>query len=414
MIAAFAGHPSVSAGDRLALHVSTDRPCTVRFVRAGRLAETMREYRGSPVPAANATTNEPGTPYDWPALSYEIPDTWRSGVYTAILEEGTYPPLNRLDAREGRALFIVRPRSPQASILYNVPLFTYHAYNVAHDLSDDHTCLYNHCKSVTLARPGGGNGGHLWDEGNVDVYDPESPRQTFAHWDQPAIRWLESHFAEIDYACDLDLHEDRAALGAYRLLLSFGHHEYWTKEMRAALREHISGGGNAAFFTGNTCYFRVTYDGAKKSIARDGRWEDDPEERTFGVSYRFGGGKWRGGRPPTGFNVHSASHWIYEACGVQGGDVFGDDERLIGYEFDGVPDEPSSDFSLLAQRRITDWPVNDGSGELNGGRASLGIVESGSGTLFSGGTVDWARVLAAGEPIVDRITQNVIRRLSSS
>ncbi len=414
MIAAFASRPSVRPGDRLALHVCADRPATLRFVRAGRLAETMREYRGTPVKPMAGPPGEPGKPYDWPAMLFEIPETWRSGVYTAMLEESTYPPLTRLDAREGRALFVVRPRTPSAPILYNVPLFTYHAYNVAHDPAAEGTCLYNNAKSVTLARPGGGNGGHLWDEAIVDVYDPESPRQTFAHWDQPAIRWLESQFGGVDYACDLDLHEDPSALETYRLLLAFGHHEYWTAEMRERLRAYVHAGGNAAFFSGNTCYFRVTYDAENRSIARAGRWDDDPEERTFGVSYRFGGGKWRGGRPPSGFTVRSASHWMYESCDVRDGDVFGDEERLIGYEFDGVPDEPSTDFSLLAQRRITDWAVDDGSGEIHGGRASLGIVQNGSGALFTGGTVDWARVLAAGEPIVDRITQNVIRRLSSS
>ncbi len=410
MIAAFAARPSVCAGETLELRISSDRPCRVRFVRAGRLIETMSEHRGTPITASQSDPGEPGTPWSWPSYSFEIPVEWRSGAYTAVVEPDLPMRARKLDAREGRALFVVRSSVPNAAILYNVPIFTYSAYNVAHDTESERTCLYNDAPSVTIARPGCGNGGHTWDENIVDVYDPESPRQTFAHWDQPAIRWLETHFDDVDYCCDLDVHEDQHALVGYRLLLGFGHHEYWTDSMRNALRAHLRNGANAAFFSGNTCWFRIHYDADRMSISRLGRWIDDPEERTFGVSYRYGAGKWRFGRPPSGFQTVNSHHWIFDGCNVDDGDVFGDEERLIGYECDGAPDEPSIDFDLLAQARVDHWPVSDGSGEINAGRASMGIAHD-RGLLFAGGTVDWARVLAAGEPIVDRITHNVIRRL---
>ncbi len=411
MIAAYPNRPSVRCGETLKLHLSTDRPCRLRFVRAGRTNEIMTEYRDLPIRRAVSPPGNPGEPWNWPWHSFEIPERWRSGVYIALLEEVPSVPC-RLDAREGRCVFIVRPQSPQAPILYNVPVFTYHAYNVGVDAEAEATCLYNNARSVTLSRPGGGSGGHLWDEQIVDVYDPETPRQTFAHWDRLAIRWLESHFPDVDYACDLDLHEDAGTLSGYQLLLGFGHHEYWSDAMRDALRSHLRSGKNAAFFSGNTCWFRIAYNEERMSISRLGRWTEDPEECTFGVSYRYGGGKWRAGRPPTGYIV-GASHWIYDDCGVRRGEVFGDDDRLIGYECDGTPDQPLPSFELLAHGSVTNWSVADGSGEINAGRASLGILRD-TGLLFTAGTVDWARVLASSEPVVDRITDNVVRRLSSS
>jgi hypothetical protein len=46
--------------------------------------------------------------------------------------------------------------------------------------------------------------------------------------------------------------------------------------------------------------------------------------------------------------------------------------------------------------------------------ATMGIF-SRSGTVFTGGTTDWAQVLEnAGDPIVDTITRNVINRLLNS
>lgn len=412
MIAAYAGRPSVRAGGTLTLHVSSDRACTLRFVRVGSVPQTMRAHRGTPISRNPVHTGRAGERWEWPAYAFTIPDDWPSGVYMAVFDRGAGVP-QRVDARDARALFVVRPRERSSNMLYNVPVFTYHAYNVGADTASDGTCLYNDARAVTLARPGGGNGGHLWDEGILDVYDPETPRQTFAHWDMHAIRWLERRHGAVDYACDLDLHDDPHALEGYRLLLAFGHHEYWTDAMRDAVRRHVRGGGNAAFFTGNTCWFRIRYDEPSMSISRIGRWIDDPEERTFGVSYRFGGGKWRAGRPPTGYTVASERHWIFDDSGLRNGDVFGDEERLIGYECDGSPDEPSANFEVLAHGCLKNWPVHDGSGEINAGRANIGISHE-RGSLFVAGTVDWARVLASGEPVVDRITHNVIRRLSAS
>ncbi len=401
MIDAYAAPPSVAPGERTTLRVRSDDSAALCFFRIGSRPERMHAYGG--------ITIAPGEH----EVEIEIPSEWRSGVYIVVFQRPEEWKI-RLDARDARVLLIVRPREPQSSILYNVPIFTYHAYNVGQDLSEEGTCLYNHGASVTLERCGGGIGGHLWDEANVDVYDPSSPRQSFAHWDARAIAWLERNGYEVDYCCDLDLHLNRSLLDAYRLLLAFGHHEYWTNEMRALLDTFIERGGNAAFFTGNTCFFRAQYDSDKGRLSRAGRWNDDPEERTFGVSYRFGGGKWIGGRPPTGFRVERSRHWVFHDCPLRTGDVFGEEERLVGYECDGSPISPPREFTPLASASIAHWPVQDGSGEIHeGARATLGLLER-RGTLFTTGTVDWARALGSSEPTVVQITANVIDRLSLS
>ncbi len=400
MIDVYATPPNVTAGERTTLRIRSEDSAVMCFFRVGSRPERMREYAGKSI--------GPGEH----EIDVEIPRNWRSGVYVVVFQRPHETKI-RLDAREARALVIVRPREAQSPILYNVPIFTYQAYNIGQGMAEGSSSLHDLGGSVSLERCGGGIGGHLWDEGNIDVYDPSSPRQSFAHWDARAIAWLERNGHEADYCCDLDLHLNPSLLDRYRLLLAFGHHEYWTNEMRTQLDAFIERGGNAAFFTGNTCFFRAHYDSVTRQLSRAGRWDHDPEERTFGVSYRFGGGKWIGGRPPTGFHVER-SHWVFDACPLRTGDVFGEEERLVGYECDGSPASPAPDFTPLAQASIAHWPVQDGTGEINeGARATLGVLER-RGTLFTTGTVDWARALGSSEPTAVQITANVIRRLSLS
>lgn len=409
MIRGYPNRPTVTAGDTLSMHVATDaRRFRATFFRCGNTLEPV---------SGEDRWLEART--DWPRYDIDIPSHWRGGVYVGVLESEAADRAVRpdpsgvtLDARSARLLFVVREGRVRAPLLVVLPLFTYHAYNVAEvdgTLGQgEGECLYSGAKWVSLHRPGGGIGGHPWDEVNVDVYDRATPRQTFAHWDAKGISWLEDDGYEYDCCTDLELQDGSVDLAAYRAIASFGHHEYWTQHMRARVEEFIGNGGNAAFFGGNTCWFELEYDGSKNTIRRVGRWTAKPEWKTTGVSYAFGGGKWIGPRPPSGYRVVNEKHWVFEHTGLMQGDAFGAEERLIGYECDGAP--PESDLDVLADAKIHEWPVADGSGELSrDARASLGVRRNG-GMVFTASTVDWARALRSGERTVNQITRNVINR----
>lgn len=411
MIRGYPEEPALLAGDQLRLHVSTEAPrFRVRFFRCGaRVQEMSCEapwLAGEFEPAGEA-----GIPWQWPAYSFEVPLSWRSGAYIAVLETeagGEHP---AVDARSARALFAVRSARSNPPLLVVLPLFTYHAYNVAHfdgtREQGEGDCLYSGAPWVSLHRPGGGVGGHPWDEVNVDVYDTQSPRQTFAHWDAKALAWLEANRYDFDCVTDIELHDLRFDLHKYRAIVSFGHHEYWTQQMRDRVDAYLSVGGNVAFFGGNTCWFRAEYDAERRAVRRAGRWSEQPEWKTTGVSYAYGGGKWIGPRPSTDYTVEDATHWIFEGTGLSNGQGFGGADRLIGYECDGA--SPESDLYILAKASIHDWSIADGSGEVSdAARATLGIRED-HGFIFTASTVDWARVLEC-NPVVQQITNNVLRR----
>lgn len=325
------------------------------------------------------------------------------------------------------ALVIIRPPAPSAQLAYIIPIATYHAYNATGGgcFYDDRIHGTTAASKVSLRRPGGGLGARLGEP--TDAYDPASPRQQFTHWDAKFIRWLSAQQLSCDFYTDLDLHTGAALdLANYRCMLSVGHHEYWSQAMRDHVARFVAGGGNVAVFGGNTCYRPIDYGDPRTSeflgvIQRLAEhWPDYNEAQLLGLSYGFGGGKWgdwvdgawtNTTREPTGFTVQQANHWVFDGCGLADHQTFGDTDRLVGYEADGVPN-PSNGFHVLAHSpRLAGWDI--------GGTAALGIFgaqpSAGPQTklVFHCGTTDWARVLmdpgAASHAAVARITHNVVR-----
>jgi hypothetical protein len=467
VIEGYPQNPSVVPGGRLDLHVSTDAPAfRVEFYRWGleldhRGSTQWLDGRHAPhhLPyhdwgrdnVALDGTELPG----WPLYSLAIPRDWSSGAYVAALVEGdgdgsdSEAASPRVpDARHARALFVVRSASPGSDtpILYKLPLLTYHAYNRVCEQSYDpvtghggwslYTIPQPHAlrtavpATVSVRRPGGGTGGTPWDWWSADPFD-RTLRQTFLHWDALAVAWLERHGYRVDYCVDLDLHGEAAAalLTPYRLLLSFGHDEYWTPQMRTSIERFVGAGGNAAFFSGNTCWWKAVFD-EPFAFRRAHHWSDTPdpdrpENALTGVSFRNGGERPpTGGALPVGFQVQHADHWLYAGTGLRDGDAFGEgaDEHLVGYECDGAhfdrdalrrgrPSRPTGqdgtpeDFVILGVGDV----ARSGWGE--GNRAATLGVHSPGGTVFTASTTDWARVLAQGSPAVETITHNVLHRL---
>jgi hypothetical protein len=393
-------------------------------------------------------TNSP-VPFDqdwgWPTISMKPhAPALESGAYVVVAYEvsANGEPLSDLGRRcstqqpvfgwppdsDNMALVIARPRTPAASIAYIIPTATYHAYNATGG-----GCYYRDpihrtqpALKVSLRRPGGGLGALLGEP--IDPYDPRSPRQQFSHWDAKFIRWLRAENMACDFYTDLDLHcATDLDLANYKCMLSVGHHEYWSQEMRDHVARFIAGGGNLAVFSGNTCFrpvdFGVQGQGDPKEMNRlSESWPDFNESDLLGLSYGYGGGKFgiwrrlRGGwiqrkRGPTGFKVEQERHWVFAGTGLKNGQTFGAEDRLAGYEVDGVP-PISNGFNTLARTpQLVGWDI--------GGVGALGVFQPESsgnakqGLVFNCGTTDWARVLidpdARSHAVVAQITRNVLR-----
>jgi hypothetical protein len=465
MIDGFARNPSVLPGGQLELCVSTDAPAfRVDLYRWGaelehRATSGWLEGRRVPhhLPFHDWSRDNVGLAGEalpaWPTHTLPVGSDWESGVYVAVLveadgggresEPAAAPPP---DARHGRSLFVVRgaAQTTATSILYQLPLLTWHAYN---QVSPEHYtpaagtggwCLYSDFLdvpvegplSVCVRRPGGGTGATPFDTFNPDPFD-SSPRQTFAHWDARAVAWLERSGVRVDYCTDLDLHaHGDELLEPYGTLVTFGHDEYWSARMRRSVERFVAAGGHAAFFGGNTCWWEVAFDD-KWTFSRSRHWSDvpvpdRPENTLTGVSFRHGGERPPTATPtPVGFQVQHADHWVYAGTGLRDGDVFGErpDEHLVGYECDGA------DFDREAFRRgRTIWPTGEdgtppdfailGVGDVgvrgwgNGNRAATLGVHAPKGTVFTASTTDWARLLSRPAGVVEQITKNVLDRVT--
>ena len=460
MIRAYPDRSSVLPGRTLTLHVSTDKPLfRVEFFRQGQTLD--KKATSAWMPGQDVANKPVDQDWEWPSYDFEIGEDWPSGAYVAVLTEGdeqgnriTTPDLSTADGRDARALFVVRSSTPgsSASILYKLSTSTFHAYNFAGGASiyeDPPESSVPPGHKVTLHRPGGGTGAEVpGGAQHADYYDPESPPQTFQHWDVPLICWLEANRYQVDYCTDLDIHTDFNFLRHYSLLISTGHDEYWSEEMRHHVEKFIEDGGNVAFFSGNTCFWRIHYVDNNTALVTDksgpagtagDQWwapngAADPEDSLTGVSYRNAGGQWSGQRESVGYRVQHADHWLFEATGLKNGDFIGKDSipPLVGYECDGAllrdtPDAegfavpaykhgtPATFIALGIGRFSTHWqdePPREDFDAFQGIHAATMGVYRNNGTVFTAATTDWAKVLASGgDPSVDRITHNILNRL---
>jgi hypothetical protein len=256
------------------------------------------------------------------------------------------------------------------------------------------------------------------------------------------IAWLESQPFNVDYCTDMDVHRDGglSLLSPYALVLSAGHDEYYSKEMRDNLEAFIANGGNMAFFSGNTCFWRLLFPvpGNKgqpdlRFITRDDVWADTgrPEDILTGVGFRNGGERNypqpHDGIAFVGYTVQNTDLWPFENTGLHEDDVFGAAQGLVGYECDGTPYDKNGARPVSPTNQDPNNPVGTpvgfmilGTGDTSqfnvpegNAAATMGIYNN-TGTVFTGATTDWPRLISQGDSATVAITRNVINRLGGN
>jgi hypothetical protein len=178
-----------------------------------------------------------------------------------------------------------------------------------------------------------------------------------------------------------------------------------------------------------------------------------PETRTIGATFTRGGYSRYGlgaAEASGGYTVHHPKHWVFEGTGLAAGQEFGAADSIVAYEVDGcamttgpdglpVPthvDGAPEGLQILATAPAHLWAQleqptrylhepgeleaasmaiwGDTSpehlAELTNGHAVLGTFEvPGGGTVVNVGVTDW--VLGLDDPVVERITRNILDRL---
>lgn len=352
----------------------------VRVVRVGARRIEVHELRG--VSGTDQAVPErawaDGCGWD-ETFSFTVGEDWPSGLYHIELLPSRHARL----ADAGLAFFVVLASRPDpARPLLLLSTNTYQAYN-----QWGGRCMYSGATAVSFDRPL--EPGYLYRPAapfEVDYdgrladttgADPEHSRLVdyqarhgyplwssssgWHNWERRFVRWAEHAGFDIDVATNGDLHASRDVLTDRRLIVSIGHDEYWSWEMRDHVDEFIERGGRWALFSGNTCFWQVRFDrhGRRmicfKGTARaadpvahadpgrlTGMWSDPrvarPENLTTGLSFTRGGYARVGAATPHssgGFEIHRPTHWSLEGTGLRYGDQLGASSCVVGYEVDG-------------------------------------------------------------------------------
>ncbi|WP_143590694.1 N,N-dimethylformamidase beta subunit family domain-containing protein [Thermoactinospora rubra] len=387
--------------------------------------ETLRFVVSEPAPVVVCDATDDRVVFtgsageDW---TLHVGADWPSSLYRARFGPAVPWPRGlpgQAPCPDNEVYFVVRQAVPAAPILLSVPFTTWQAYNRAGSPGQSvyWTESPGRAPAVTFDRPGGGPPPERWEEG--------------------LMRWLRPAGYDVAYCSNLDLHDGLDLLSRHRLLIVNGHDEYWSAGMRDTVEEFVRRGGNVAFFSGNTAWWQIRLeDGGRTMVCHRDAVADPvadprlatvewsaagrPENTLTGVSFRLGAGAWGPFMPrmlEESYTARFAGHWVFDGTGLTDGDKFG--QGCLGYETDaaefeevgGVPrvtcrDGTPSSFVVLATADLRHWSAYG-----QGGMATMGVFTSGLGTVFTAATVNWGNTLH--DPVVERITRNVIDRLSS-
>jgi hypothetical protein len=446
-IEGYSGDISYAPGEELQLHLSSPSPdCDLTITRLGGERAVVFEQKKvegiveHPVPVDASSHG-----CNWPvAFRLPIPLDWKTGYYEVTMRVsdagGTYTQRNRRSA-ESTCYFVLRSSEPgkNSRILLQLSTNTYNAYN-----NWGGSSLYAYHGRAGLQ-------GH-----QVSYLRP--PASQFSRWELPFVVWAEANGYAIDYATNLDLELHPELVKSYQLLLSVGHDEYWSGPMRDTVEGFAAGGGNVAFFSGNTCCWQVRWDAETKSLLSWKQWfnQDEkyspvadtipelatlwghhlvarPENTMTGVGFLHGGYHKSHGQLMDGsgaYRVHRPDHWLFEKTNLEAGTEFGGKDTIVGYECDGCEiewrdglpfpthrDGTPETFTVLATAPAKwapgdSWWYDRWPGPDHTGNAVLGLyTTTGGGTVVTVGSTDWAHGLAGDDPAVMQITRNVLDRL---
>ena len=296
-----------------------------------------------------------------------------------------WPPgcyLLKLDCDQGQQYipFVVRDDTSTAAYMVMTSATTYQAYNDWGGYSlyhDEEGSRAKRAKVVSFNRPfsdsyGAGGADFMGNEFPL-VYDMERQGLDCAYW------------------TDIDLHLRGEQLVNHRALMSLGHDEYWSREMRDHATTALNQGTNLAFLGANAIYRKIRLDPqygaparleinykddtdpAGKANPADGtsNWAsppvNEPESTLTGVTYVIDSGL-------GDLVVCDPSGWWWKGTGVTEGEHFRNVWKGEYNRF--VPTDPGpknvqifghSPMNRGAFADITYWTKSDGGGVFSVG-----------------------------------------------
>jgi hypothetical protein len=305
-------------------------------------------------------------------LDVRLPPNLASGFYAMRLSA---------EGQVGYAPIIVRPtRLGGSRIAVVAPTNTWAAYN--------------------FADPDGDGLANTWYAGSLGTATVRLDAPFIAggappHWYRSDfLAWIAAHKLDADVLTDDDLEaipNARPLARAYSAIMFAGHEEYVTSHVYDLIEGYRDLGGDLAFLSANSLFWRVDRTG--NVLRRIAQWRalGRPESQLVGVQYVANdAGQHRG--PYRIVNV-AAAPWLFRGTGLRDGSTFGS----YGVEFDmRAPGSPTG-TTLLAQ-------VDPGmpSGWVRG---DMTLYRKGRSEVFAAGTESF--FAATTSPVESRLLKNL-------
>ena len=269
-IEGYASQVSAVAGDTVTLFVNTRAASFhVEAYRmgyyggvGGRLVWQSAEVAGGrqPPPTLMAFTNT--IECHWtPSLTVPVDGQWPPGAY-----------LLKLVGATGEQQFVplcVRDDASRAAFVIQHSVSTWQAYNRWGGYS-----LYYGNRNGALSYTHNPTGATFADRSRIVSYDRPydhdwaSGAADFVGNEFPLIYQAEQLGLDVTYWTDVDLHARPELLGSHRALISLGHDEYWSAEMRDGATQAVASGVNLAFLGANACYRQVRFEPSPLGVDR--------------------------------------------------------------------------------------------------------------------------------------------------
>jgi hypothetical protein len=187
-----------------------------------------------------------------PSVTISQTDGWETGYYSVDFVCAD-------SWRDADIAFIVVTDPRRAGdVLVKLSTATYQAYNKwgGHSLYDD-------------------DDDPLEARGTMVSFDRPT-RSEFWEWEYYFVLWIENLAREegfsVSYATNFDVATEEAFTSNYKLFVSVGHDEYWSKEEFDRTYKRIFAlGGNTLFLGANTAYWRVRYVDVNAPCNKQGR-----------------------------------------------------------------------------------------------------------------------------------------------
>ena len=398
-IEGYADQVSAQVGETVTLRVNTKASTFhVEAFRMGyyqgigaRRVWTSAEVPGSrqAAPTLIAPTNTVECQWN-PSIKIAIDPTWLPGVYLLKLVGAT--------GEQGFVPLCIRDDASKAAVLIMQGVTSWQAYNRWGGYS-----LYYGNKGGALSYIQSPGGGTYADRARIVSYDRPyshdwaSGASDFVGNELPVVMQAEQLGLDVSYWTDIDLHERPELLASHHAMVTLGHDEYWSLEMRNGAQTAVQQGLNIAFLGANACYRQIRLEPSPvgpdrhvvcyKSAAEDPmtgknnavvtvNWDqspvNNPESLLTGSTYQDIAGN-------ADVVISDPNSWALAGTGLTAGQRL---PKAMQGEFDRYEPGPSSPanadiiaHSLVTNRRgnysdITWYTAQGGGGVFDTGNAS--------------------------------------------